>query len=87
MPNGQVSVKEAVETELIGIEDPSPELRCIKHLASGFDNLPCSTNKTSIEKLEGFKNKMIGAYILLGCLVGGGILGIIYMIYKGGSNG
>jgi len=83
MANGEMSVKEAIENEIAGIEKPSVELRCIKHLASGFDNLKCEAHMKAIEKIQEFQSRTKGGIIALSILIGGGLLGLIWAIIKG----
>lgn len=83
MANGEISVKQAVENEIADIKERSPELRCILHLADGFDNLKCKDHATIMKSFQSWKDKITGAVIILGCLVGGGCIGLFITYIKG----
>ena len=53
MVNG-ISVKQAIENELADKTEYtiSDTIKCIKHLASGFDNMKCVSMDARVSKLE-----------------------------------
>ena len=58
----------------------------VDHLESHTEklkNLPCKTHAEKIQANCDFRHKAIGAYVVIGCLIGGGIFGLIWTIYKG----
>jgi hypothetical protein len=83
MPNGQISVKSAIENELADVEELTPELKCISHLASGFDNLPCEAHAKRMDGFKTWKTLVMGGLIVVGALVGGGGVGLLIAFLKG----
>ncbi len=55
----------------------------LKHQTERLQGLPCEEHNKKIEANCSFRNKAIGAYIVLGTLVGGGIIGLLWTIFKG----
>lgn len=86
--NGKLSVKDAVDRELAEVDKPSPELRCIQHLASALENLPCIKHTEQMKEIEkklqenlsannSIRDKVIGGLIALGAVVAGSGLTIL----------
>ena len=59
-----------------------PETPFEQYVYDKFEVLPCEKHEGKIEENSAFRNKAIGAYIVLGCLIGGGIFGLLWSIYR-----
>ena len=55
----------------------------LKHQTQRLDGMPCDDHAEDIKKNNEFRNKALGAYIVIGVLIGGGVIGLVWAIIKG----
>jgi len=85
MANGGISVKQAIENELEGKDEYSIKdtVTCIKHIAQGLDNLPCSSQGDRLTILESQAKWYRKAFGTLWGVTGGAlVLAVNYFLGK-----